>query len=100
VELIPDRLVDPLRIARARGKDVDYQQMHAQADVIHRLGDKSAEFRPVPLVARRNDLDDRDHIAVTMVDRDTIGLGCIQTFFGLRCQSFDVWNGAFCTLIG
>jgi len=56
----PDRVVQPLRVARTRRQHVEDQQMHPLVPRRDRLVDELAQPLLAGLVARRDELDHRD----------------------------------------
>ena len=83
LNLIPDRLVNAPGIAFARREEVDDQQMNALHDQIGRLLDKRSQLALTCLVARRDDLNHGDDLAIAMSDADPIGFACVDPVFGV-----------------
>lgn len=87
-QFVPDRLVNPLRVAGTWWKKVDDQKMNSLPQQIERFFDERTERRCAAFIAGRNDLDHRDDRSRGVTDRDSIGDECVNVFVvGLKDEA-------------
>ena len=82
LKLIPDSLGNSPRFALTWRKKIDQEKMNTLVQEIGRLLDSGPKLCPAALVARRDDLDHSDDLAVPVLDRDAIGLVRVDIGFG------------------
>jgi hypothetical protein len=73
LELIPEGLVDALRVPFAGREQVNDQKVDALTEEFGRLFYKGPEFRSAGFVAGRHDFHDGNHVSVPVPNGDTVG---------------------------
>jgi len=94
LELIPDSFVNAHRIALGGWEQIDDQQVDTLLNQSRGLLDKCAKFTLAPLVARGDDFDHGDNLAVSMSDGNPIGLPRVNFGFGASDEAGARWG--FC----
>ena len=82
-QLIPDGLVDSLRVARAWGEEIDDDQVNPRPDELCGLLDETPEAVSGTFVAWRYELDHcHDPVVTGMANHDRPCLGSVDVRFG------------------